>query len=145
MTAFKKTETEKSKKREAVDLKSEIQHLNEKMKKVRMHTKDVEDSTRTYHSSIVSVEERCRKMEEIIKFKKAKDREQQEAITEEAVAELEATYHGMLYEKEEKQLEQESEMTAKQEEILKVQKTIEALEKKLLDVKREAKQIDYEM
>ena len=74
MAAFKKTETEKNKKREAVDLKGEIQHLNEKMKKIRMHTKDVEDSTRTYHASIVSVEERCRKMEEIVKFKKARDK-----------------------------------------------------------------------
>ena len=36
-------------------------------------------------------------------------------------------------------------MNAKNEEILKVQKTIEALEKKLVDVKREAKQIDYDM
>ena len=58
---------------------------------------------------------------------------------------MEATYHGMLYEKEEKQLEQESEMNSKQEEILKVQKTIEALEKKLVDVKREAKQLDYDI
>ena len=61
------------------------------------------------------------------------------------MAELETTYHGMLYEKEEKQLEQESEMNSKQEEILKVQKTIEALEKKLVDVKREAKQLDYDI
>ena len=51
----------------------------------------------------------------------------------------------MLYEKEEKQLHQESEMNAKKEEILKVQKTIEALEKKLVDMKRETKQIDYDM
>ena len=58
---------------------------------------------------------------------------------------METTYHGMLYEKEEKQLEQESEMNSKQEEILKVQKTIEALEKKLVDVKREAKQLDYDI
>ena len=84
-------------------------------------------------------------MDEIIKFKKAQDRKQEDIITEEALAEIEATYHGMLYEKEERQLEQESEMNAKNEEILKVQKTIEALEKKLVDVRREAKQIDYDM
>ena len=51
----------------------------------------------------------------------------------------------MLYEKEEKQLEQESDMNSKQEDTLKVQKTIEALEKKLVDVKREAKQLDYDI
>ena len=61
------------------------------------------------------------------------------------MTQLEETYHGMLYEKEEKQLHQESEMNAKKEEILKVQKTIEALEKKLVDMKRETKQIDYDM
>ena len=44
-------------------------------------------------------------MEEIIKFKKISDKEQDDRITEEAVAELEGTYHAMLYEKEERQLE----------------------------------------
>ena len=70
IAAFNKSETEKEKRREVQEFKNEIQSLTDKLKKVRSHTRDVEDSTKQYHASIVGVEDRCRKMEEIIKFKK---------------------------------------------------------------------------
>ena len=72
-------------------------------------------------------------MEDIIKSKKAWDQNKDSMITEEALQELDDRYHQMLYEKEERQLEQESTLQAKQEETLRVQKTIDALEKKLLE------------
>ena len=101
MAAFNKSETEKEKRREVQEYKNEIQSLTDKLKKVRSHTRDVEDSTKQYHASIVGVEDRCRKMEEIIKFKRQSEKKEEAPITEEAVADLEAKYHGMLYDKEE--------------------------------------------
>ena len=102
--SFKKSEIDKTKNREANELKSEIQHVTAKLKKVREHTKEVEDSTRTYHASIVSAEGRLRNMEDIIKFKKVQDKRgaEEKIINEEALSEMEELYHGMLYDKEEK-------------------------------------------
>ena len=72
-------------------------------------------------------------MDDIVKSKKAWEDSKDSMITENMLAELDDRYHQLLYEKEEKQLEQESTLQAKQEETLRVQKTIDALEKKLLE------------
>ena len=49
-------------------------------------------------------------MEEIIKFKKAEEKSKVDQITQEALNEVEDRYQQMLYEKEDKQLGQESEL-----------------------------------
>ena len=46
MAAFNKSEAEKEKRREVQEYKNEIQSLTDKLKKVRSHTRDVEDSTK---------------------------------------------------------------------------------------------------
>ena len=62
---------EKNKNKEVLKLKDEVQYLSGKMKKLRLRTREEEKKYQESHESIVSVQERCRNMNEIIRFKQA--------------------------------------------------------------------------
>ena len=52
-------------------MKEQLAEVEHKLKKVRKRTKEDEKKFADAHESVVGVEERCRKMEEIIKFRQA--------------------------------------------------------------------------
>ena len=58
---------------------------------------------------------------------------------------MEENYENMIYEKEENQIQQESDMAAQIEEIKRVEATIQALEKRYTEVQRENKMLDVEL
>ena len=73
------------------------------MKKLRVRSKEEEKKYQEAHESILSVQERCRNMQEIIRFKTQQkdDIEDEEEITEALLMQMEEKYQNYLYEKEE--------------------------------------------
>ena len=59
--------------------------------------------------------------------------------------EIEEEYENMIYEKEENQIQQESDVNAQLEDVKKVEAMIAAFEKQLKDLERQNKQLDYEL
>ena len=127
-------------------MQDQLNEVSHKLKKVRNRAKDDEKKFADTHESVVHVEERCRKMEEIVKFRVAdKKKGVKEVVDATDISEMEGQYEAMIFEKEEQQITQESDMGAQLEEIKKVEATIAALEKRYTEVQRENKQMDYEL
>ena len=85
-------------------------------------------------------------MTDIIKFRQAEAKQGfKEVVTKEDLAEMDEKYETMVYEKEETQIANESDLNAQLEEIKKVEATIAALDKRYTEVQRESKLLDYEL
>ena len=78
-------------------------------------------------------------MTEILKFRQETktNKRGKENVTQADIQDMEVMYQERIFEKEEQQLQQESDFSAKQEEIKKIEATIAALEKHYNQVQRE--------
>ena len=87
--------------------------IEHKLKKVRNRAKDDEKKFNESHESVVNVQERCRNMNEIIKFRSVEEKKGvKEVVSKDDIQEMEENYENMIYEKEENQIQQESDMNA---------------------------------
>ena len=85
-------------------------------------------------------------MTEIVKHKQNERKKGvKETVTKEDIGEQEEAYEAMIFEKEEQQIQQESDMNAQKEEIKKVEATILAFEKRFGEIQRENKVLDSEL
>ena len=68
-------------------MKSELQTVEHKLKKVKARMKEDEKKFAEIHETVVTVEERCRNMNEIIKFKQAEEKKGvKEVVSQEDIA-----------------------------------------------------------
>ena len=73
---------------------------------MRNRTKEDEKKYAVQHQNVVGVEERCRNMNEIIKFRAAEQKKGEKVeVSEDDIRELEEQYESMIYEKEENQIQ----------------------------------------
>ena len=88
-------------------MRSQLQEIEFKLKKVRNKAKEDEKKFAEVHESVVSTEERCRNMNEIVKFKQSEQAKSgvKEIVTKEDLAELETQYEAYIFEKEENQIQ----------------------------------------
>ena len=85
-------------------------------------------------------------MNEIILFNKKKKKDLiSNQANEQTIAELESDYKTLVFTKEDKLIQQESELNSQAEEILKVEAMIKELELKEKDVVKNTKKLDYEL
>ena len=84
-------------------------------------------------------------MQEIIKHRVSEYKKVKDIVTEDDIRELDEQYEEMVFDKEEQQIQQESDATAQQEEITKVEAMIAALEKRYQEVQREGKILDSDI
>lgn len=83
-------------------MKEQLAETEHKLKKVRSRTKDDEKKYSEYHTSVVNIEERCRNMNEIIKFRAVEVKKGfKEVVSIEDIREMEDNYEAMIFEKEE--------------------------------------------
>ena len=74
-------------------MKEQLAEIEHKLKKVRKRTKEDEKKYSDAHESVVGVEERCRKMEEIIKFRQAENKKGLRVkVTPKDIEEMEEQY-----------------------------------------------------
>ena len=74
-------------------MRDQLADIEHKLKKVRKRTKEDEKKYADAHESIVGVEERCRKMEEIIKFRQVEAKKGLKVkVTPKDIEELEEQY-----------------------------------------------------
>lgn len=73
-----------------------------KLRKVRIRSKEDEKKYADQHEQVVDIEERCRSMNEIVKFKQSEEKKGLKTlITMDDIQELESQYEAMIFEKEE--------------------------------------------
>ena len=81
-----------------------------------------------------------------MKFRQAEQKKGiKEVVAQDDIKEMEEQYENMIYEKEENQIQNDSDMNAQLEEIKRVEATIMALEKRITEVQRENKMLDYDL
>ena len=86
------------------DLKNMEQQMAEMEAKMRGVTKKLQEEEKKYleqHEMVVNVEDRCRKMQEIIKHRVSEYKKVKDIVTEDDIKELEEQYEEMVFDKEE--------------------------------------------
>ena len=69
---------------------------------MRNRAKEDEKKFNDSHETVVSVQERCRSMEEIMKFRQAEQKKGiKEVVTKDDIEDMDEQYENMIYEKEE--------------------------------------------
>ena len=72
--------------------------------KMRGVTKKLQEEEKKYleqHEQVVNVEDRCRKMQEIIKHRVSEYKKVKDIVTEDDIRELDEQYEEMVFDKEE--------------------------------------------
>ena len=86
------------------DLKNMEQQMAEMEAKMRGVTKKLQEEEKKYleqHEMVVNVEDRCRKMQEIIKHRVSEYKKVKDIVTEDDIKELDEQYEEMVFDKEE--------------------------------------------